>query len=346
MDTGSKVHRQAAPSPLVSVLLPVWNAAPTLAACLRSIQRQTERRWQCVIVDDGSRDESLACARWFAHQDLRFVVVSAPHRGLVAALNTGLPSCQGRYVARMDADDLMHRHRLAAQVQALEDHPALAAVGCHVRLFPRWHLPEGRRAYERWLNSLETPYHVQRDLFVECPIAHPTLVARRGILAALGYRDRGWPEDYDLLLRLVTQGSPVGVVPRRLLSWRDSPQRLSRTNPAYTLEQFTACKTAFLAAGFLARTDAYILWGYGDTGKALRRALLAHGKTPSYIVEVHPGRIGERIHGAPVIPPEALRHVPRIPVVVSVAGSRARGEIRQALHGMEFVELHDFVCAA
>jgi hypothetical protein len=136
------------------------------------------------------------------------------------------------------------------------------------------------------------------------------------------------------------------MVPRRLLSWRDSPHRLSRTHPRYTLERFTACKAAFLAAHFLAATDTYILWGYGDTGKALRRALLAHGKAPSHIVEVHPGRLDKRIHNAPVIPPAALLHVPRRPVVVSVAGAVARQAIRQAMARMGFVETADYVCAA
>ena len=107
--------------PLVSVLLPVLNAATTLPACLRSIQRQTEPRWQCVLVDDGSDDESLACARWFAAQDPRFEVVAAAHQGLVSALRTGLAHCRGRFVARMDADDLMHRQRLSMQVRALEE---------------------------------------------------------------------------------------------------------------------------------------------------------------------------------------------------------------------------------
>ena len=60
--------------PLISVLLPVWNAAATLPACLRSLQRQTEQRWQCVLIDDGSEDGSLACARWFAAQEARFAV--------------------------------------------------------------------------------------------------------------------------------------------------------------------------------------------------------------------------------------------------------------------------------
>jgi glycosyltransferase involved in cell wall biosynthesis len=326
--------------------LPVWNAAATLPACLRSLQRQTEQRWQCVLVDDGSEDDSLAWARRFAAQDARFVVVATAHQGLVAALQTGLAHCHGRFVARMDADDLMQRQRLALQVQPLTESPHLTAVGCHVRLFPRRALPEGRRAYERWLNSIDTPERVRQDAFVECPMAHPTLMIRREVLQALEYRDLGWPEDYDLLLRLLTRGDEIGVVPRRLLSWRDTPGRLSRTSPTYALERFTACKASFLAASFLHGSQTYILWGYGDTGKTLRQALLAHGKIPSHIVEIHPGRLGNRIHNALVIPPADLVHVPRHRVVVSVAGAQARHEIRQAMLRLGLVELRDFVCAA
>lgn len=335
-----------ASQPRVSVLLPAWNAAPTLPACLYSLQRQSEARWHCVLVDDGSQDDTLTCARRFAAQDPRFEIISTPHQGVVAALNTGLRRCRAPLIARMDADDLMHRHRLAAQTQALRDDPRLAAVGCHVRLFPRRHLRPGRRAYERWLNSLDSAARVRRDAFVECPVAHPTLMMRRALLLDLGYRDRGWPEDYDLLLRVLTRGWRVGMVPRRLLSWRDAPGRLSRTHPAYGLDRFTACKAAFLAGHFLARTDAYVLWGYGSTGKALRRALLRYDKVPSHIVELHPGRLGQRIHGAPVVRPSELPRLPRRPLIVSVAGEQARGEIRDALGRMGFVDGRDYVCAA
>ena len=336
----------ATSNPRVSILLPAWNAARTLPACLRSVQRQSEARWHCVIVDDGSQDDTPACARDFAARDPRFEIVGTPHRGIVAALNAGLQRCRAPLIARMDADDVMHRHRLAAQTRALRDDPRLAAVGCHVRLFPRRHLRPGRRAYERWLNNLNTAEHVWQDAFVECPVAHPTLMIRRALLMELGYRDCGWPEDYDLLLRALARGWRVGMVPQRLLSWRDVPERLSRTHPAYDLARFTACKAAFLARSFLVDTETYVLWGYGSTGKALRRALLRHGKTPSHIVELHPGRLGKRIHGAPVVPPQALPGLPRRPLIASVAGEQARGEIREALACMGFVDGRDFVCAA
>lgn len=323
------------------------NAADTLPACLRSLQRQSESRWQCIIVDDGSQDASADCARRFAARDPRFVLIETPPHGLVQALNTGLAHCHHPYIARMDADDLMHRHRLALQLQRLEATPSLAAAGCHVRLFPRRHLRDGRLAYERWLNSLTSERRIREDAFVECPIAHPTLMIRRDVLNTVGgYRDCGWPEDYDLILRLITGGYAIDTVPQRLLSWRDHPARLSRTSQIYSIAQFTACKAAFLADSFLASTDHYILWGYGGTGKALRRALLLHGKHPAYIVELHPGRLGKTIHQAPVIPPEALGQTPKHPMVVSVAGERARKDIRTVMREMGFQELRDFICAA
>lgn len=335
-----------AEQPIVSILLPAFNAAATLPACLRSVQRQTEPRWQCIVVDDGSRDDTAVCARAFAEQDRRFVVLSTPHRGLVAALNTGLARCAGRCIARMDADDLMHRHRLAEQVRRLQADATLAAVGCHVRCFPRAHLRDGRRAYERWLNGIETAQQLRAEAFVECPIAHPSLMIRRTILLQFGYRDRGWAEDYDLLLRLLTAGHLIAVVPQRLLCWRDDPQRLSRRDASYSLERFTACKAAFLSSHFLAADEHYILWGYGDTGRALCRALRENGKRPSHVVEMHRGRLGNIIHGAPVVPPEELPRLPRRPVVVSVAGEEPRRQIRQAMQAMGFEETVDFVCAA
>jgi glycosyltransferase involved in cell wall biosynthesis len=332
--------------PRVSVLLPVFDAADTLAACLRSIERQTLREWECVVVDDGSGDGSAAVARRFAAADARFRVAPGPHRGLVAALSRGLALCRAPLVARMDADDLMQRERLALQLAALEARPALAGVACRVRLFPRRALGPGMRAYESWLNGIDSPRRVREEAFVECPVAHPALALRTPLLRAFGYRERGWPEDYDLVLRLLAAGHEIDVVPRRLVAWRQGEDRLSRTSAVYAAARFTACKAHFLAQGLLAGSDQYVLWGYGGTGRALARALREHGKRPGAIVEVHPRRLGKRILGAPVIPPEALRERPPEPLLVSVAGAGPRAQIRAWLAGLGLRESVDYVCAA
>ncbi len=334
------------PAPAVSVLLPVFDAAATLEVCLRSVARQTEARFECWIVDDGSTDGSLELAHACARRDARFRVLALEHRGLVATLTSGLARCRAPLVARMDADDVMHRERLALQRAALDGDPTLAAVGSHVRCFPRAGLRAGMRAYERWLNAIDSAERVRLDAFIECPIAHPTLMIRRDVTAHMGYRDAGWPEDYDLVLRLLEADLRIGVVPRRLLGWRQGEKRLSKRDPRYATERFTECRAAFLARSFLAKSDRYLLWGYGGTGRRLRAALAEHDKRPAAIIELHPGRLGQTIHGARVIAPDEIRCPLPHPLVVSVAGDEARKLIRAHLAELGLRDGRDFFCAA
>lgn len=329
----------------VSILLPAWNAAATLGTALESVRRQSLREWECVIVDDGSTDGTLEVAARYATADSRIRVVHTPHRGLVSALNAGLRHCCAPLVARMDADDVMHRERLAAQVEALERDSSLAGVGCHVRLFPRASLSPRRREYEAWLNGMRSADDVACNAYVECPVAHPTLVLRRDIIER-GYADNGWPEDYDLVLAALTAGLRIGIVPRRLLAWRDHPRRASRVDPRYGLDRFVACKAHHLARSFLAGSASYVLWGYGATGRQLRRALARHGRHPSHVLDVKRSRIGQRIHGAPVLSLDALPKLRGLPIVVSVARQGPRQQIRTMLADAGFVERRDYVCAA
>lgn len=332
--------------PQISIVLPVYNAEQTLASCLQSISRQTETRFECLIVDDGSSDQSALIAKKHVLADKRFRLIQREHQGLVPTLNHAIGHCRAPYIARMDADDLMRKVRLFEQVRALEEHPQWSAVGTHVRFFPRSQISDGLIRYERWLNAIRTPRDVEREAFIECPIAHPSLMIRTAVLQKLAYRDRAWPEDYDLVLRLLANGHQISVVTKRLLLWRDGPNRLSRTAASYSLQRFTACRAAFLAESFLSDHEEYILWGYGSTGRTLGKALASHGKRPSAIVELHPGRIGQTIAGATVIPPAMLAARRGSPIIISVAGEVARRQIRASLHEMGFAECRDYRCCA
>lgn len=332
--------------PAVSVLIPAFNAAATLAAALTSVQRQSERDFECLVVDDGSSDATAEVARHFVREDRRFRLLGLPHSGIVFALNAGLRECRGELVARMDADDLMQRHRLRKQRAALDADASLCGVGCHVRLFPRRVVTDGLRRYEAWLGSIRSADDVAREAFIECPLAHPTLMLRREVLREFGYRDQPWPEDYDLVLRLLEAKLRLGNVAERLLHWRDGGGRLSRTSARYSIAAFTRCKAEFLARGFLAAVERYYLWGFGDTGKALAAALAGHGKHPAAIIELHPGRLGQLIRGVRVLAPSALPKLPRAPLLVSVAGITPRSEIRAALTEFGFEETRDYVCCA
>jgi glycosyltransferase involved in cell wall biosynthesis len=334
-------------APRVSILMPVRDAEATLATAMRSLERQTLEDWECLLVDDGSRDASRQIAEDRASRDRRFRILPQPRRGLVAALNAGLSHCRAPLVARMDADDWSHRARLLDQASLLDRRPDLEAVGCLPRLFPRRSLRDGLRAYERWLHAQDSPERIWRERFIECPIAHPTLMIRRATLVSLGYRDRGWPEDWDLLLRLLRRGPVIGILPTRRFGWRDHPRRTSRNDDRLTLDRFGACRAWHLHRDFLRARGTYVLCGYGSTGRRLRRQLSELGHHPNTIVDVHPRRVGERIEGIPVLPVEELSAIDTdTPILASVAGAERREAIRALLDALGRREGFDYVFTA
>jgi len=334
-------------TPRVSVLLPVFNGAETLAAALRSIVWQTLSEWELVLVDDGSLDESLALARSAAARDPRIRVLAQPHQGLVASLQAGLAQCRGDLVARMDADDISHPDRLARQVLFLEGHPEIAVVGSRVRIFPVRTRTEGMARYESWLNSLVDPDAMERDLLVESPLVHPSVVFRRStIQAAGGYRESRGPEDYDLWLRLHERGVRFGKVPEVLLFWRDAPLRVTRTDPRCGRERFREMKLDFLLRTRLAGVDPFMLWGAGPNGKALARELKARGRPARAFIDSHPARRGQEIAGLLVLGPEQVPPPGQFLLLSTVGHARARAQIRAHLQERGHREGQDFLCLA
>lgn len=326
--------------------MPARDAEQTLAAALTSVRRQSFPHFECIVVDDGSSDGTPRLARAFAEADPRIRLLKRPAAGLVASLNAGVAAARAPWLARMDADDVMVRRRLELQLAELARQPELEGVGAHVRIFPRAGLSAGRRAYEAWLNSMANATDVWRERFVECPLAHPTWLFRTDLMRRFPYRDNGAPEDYDLLLRGLAAGAKFGVVRRRLHCWRDHPGRASRLDARYGQDRFTWLKALHLSRTVLKGHGAYVLWGYGGTGKALCHELMRLGHHPSHIVELHPGRLGQRIQGALVVEPAALARLRDVPLIVSVAGVVARGQIRAALEQLEFREAEHYVFAA
>ncbi|PLX86043.1 MAG: glycosyl transferase [Desulfuromonas sp.] len=330
--------------PAVSVLLPVRNESRFLPAALASLQRQTLTDWELVAVDDGSTDATSAILAETARRDRRVRVLSRPPEGLVAALNAGLEACRAPLVARMDGDDVCHPQRLALQEKALRKNPALDLLACGVRHFPRPTLQEGMQYYERWLNGLLCHGEIARDLYVESPFAHPSVLFRRkAVLATGGYRDLGWPEDYDLWLRMARHGARFGRLPQTLLYWRDRPERLTRTAPHCSPQAFRDCKVHHLKKYYLRGEAEVTLWGAGIEGKAWRKALQAEGIKVDRWVEIDPRKIGQTIHGAAVVTPDALRPGSG-KVLVTIGARGARQQVRERAEGLGLKEGKDFVC--
>jgi glycosyltransferase involved in cell wall biosynthesis len=331
--------------PAVSILLPVRNEERFLPAALESVFRQTLASWELVAVDDGSDDATPAILARAARLDPRVRVLRPAQRGLVGALNAGLAACRAPLTARMDADDISHPRRLQLQASFLAGNPPVGLLACDFRHFPRSGMGLGMRAYETWQNGLSTHDAILRDLFVESPFVHPSVMFRTdAVLEVGGYRDLGWAEDYDLWLRMASAGIRFARLPQTLLFWRDRPERATRTMPEYTAAAFRACKAHHLKQGFLKGIDAVTLAGAGLEGRAWRRTLLEGGIRVDRWLDVDPKKIGRTLHGAPVA---AAREVGRGDVakmLVTVGTRGAREQVRQWANGVGFVEGTDYLC--
>jgi glycosyltransferase involved in cell wall biosynthesis len=339
----------AARRPQVSVLLPVRDARETLAECLASLAAQTLADHEVIAVDDGSGDGCLAQLQKAARSDPRVRVVAGPARGLVAALNHGLALARSPLLARMDADDVAHPERLDRQRRRLEAEPALTALGSRVRLLGApGRANSGMRAYVEWQNRVLEPDDVARELFVESPLVHPSVTMRTESLRALGgYRETGGPEDYDLWLRAAAAGWRLAKLPEVLLLWRDGPSRLTRTDPRYHADRFRAAKLDALTAGLLPRGRPVVLWGAGPVGKAWSRDLSARGHRVAAFVDVDPRKLGQRIHGAPVLAVDDVAGLPGGPLHLGAVGNAdARERIRAVAARLGLAEGRDFVAVA
>jgi hypothetical protein len=333
--------------PRVSVLLPVRDAAPWLDECLDSLAAQTLEDHEVVAVDDGSRDGSGERLAARARGDRRLRLVRTPPRGLVPALQLALEAARSPLVARMDADDVAHRERLARQVERLERDASVDVLSCRVEVPPGGpHGSRGMRAYVEWTNGLVDHDAIVRERFVESPLVHPSVALRTGALRALGgWRQGPFPEDYELWLRAIDAGRRFARLPEVLLRWRDTPSRLTRSDPRYGPDRFLATKLEALCRGPLSGRPA-VVWGAGPIGKSWSRALAAAGHAVAAFVEVAPRKIGTRIHGVPVLALPEAASVQGALHLGAVGQPGARGRLRAEAARLGLVDGRDFFAVA
>ncbi|MGQ9809475.1 MAG: glycosyltransferase [Armatimonadota bacterium] len=334
--------------PVVSILMPVWNAADTLEESLASILGQTFTAWELVCVDDGSTDGTPEMLERWRRRDHRVRVLRRRRRGISAALNAGLAVCRGEWIARMDADDRMLPGRLEAQLEFAQTHPEIALTGGLVRhVADPAQMPNttGMERFVQWVNSVVTPEEIRRDLLVDCPVPHPTFFLRRSLLVEMGgYTLEPVPEDYDLVLRLYRRGLVAGKVPQEVVEWTDRPGRASRTHPAYSIGALRELKIRHLCLTDLAGVRPFIVWGAGDVGKRFVLCLQKHGRQPEAFVDLDPRKFGKVIHGCPVWTPEEFlqRRGEGWLTLCAVGAPGAREDIRKWMRSAGLSEERDF----
>lgn len=211
--------------PLVSVVLPVYNAERYLREALDSLLNQTFDDLEILAVNDGSKDSSLDILHHYAAVDDRIIVIDQENKGLVTTLNETIPKARGTYIARMDADDISLPRRLQLQVEQFEENPNLALVtGCY----------EVINEFSEFVRFSVLPTNdsdIKRSLHLYNPIAHGSVMFRKEtFLKTGGYRsDVGPTEDYELWLRMAHEGE-FYALPHSIFRWRINLDGITHTN--------------------------------------------------------------------------------------------------------------------
>lgn len=334
--------------PRVSVILPAYNAAEHIHHALDALVQQTYDAWECLVINDGSTDETAAIAHGYARKDARFHVIDCAHQGIVSALNTAISAARGMYIARMDADDTCARSRLAYQSAFLDATPDIDVVSSRVDYTGLHTRHGGFFRYVAWTNTLITPYDHALNRFIDAPVIHPTVMLRRDVYERYGgYREEPyWPEDFELWLRLMANGVRFQKIPQKLYTWHEQDTRLSRTDARYALSAFYACKAAYLAGIVAAAGGRCAIGGAGRCTRQRARMLEEYGVEISCYLDVDERRRGTHIAGCPIYMMDELDKIPDVPLLVYVSTRGAREGIRERLKGTRFNEGTNFWCAA
>jgi glycosyltransferase involved in cell wall biosynthesis len=249
--------------PEISVLLPVRDGAQTLPLAMLSVLEQSFRDFELLVLDDGSADASPDIALRFGDARVR-VLRDGMKRGLAARLNQGIDAAAGRYIARMDADDVCFPQRFARQVERLESDRVLDLVGCRALDFDDSGAITGLR-----------PYRLSHAALCARPwngfyLVHPSWMGRTAWFRRYRYQtpELVRAQDQELLLRAYPE-SCFAVVDEILLGYRSGSTALAKTLSA------RRCLLTAQIRRFAERREwRYLLLAMAATGLKLPRDLL------------------------------------------------------------------------
>jgi hypothetical protein len=213
-----------APPPLVSIVIPAYNAAETLAETAHSALASTYRQLELIVVDDGSTDATAAIARQLAKEDSRVRLVQRSNGGLPAALNSGFRAAGGEYVARLDADDLWHPEKLARQMHFAAQRPDTAFIYTFYR-----YMDADGRVFRDGPQQRFPPWSLCRGVYETLIGTGSSVLMKRSAVEEVGGCDETYRNWEDLLLQLkISARYPVTCIPEYLVGYRLSASSLSQ----------------------------------------------------------------------------------------------------------------------
>ncbi len=197
---------------IVSIILPVYNANAFLKQAIESIINQTFSDFELIIINDGSTDESKKIILSFHDNRIKYFE-NEINLGLIKTLNKGINLCKGKYIVRMDADDICEPDRLEKQFNFMERHPKIGVCGSWATVIDEKNQPTGK------IINQTDPDFISIHLLFSVPLIHPSTFFRSEILQNNLYAEVILAEDYELWCRLNEQTN-IANIPLCLLRYR------------------------------------------------------------------------------------------------------------------------------
>jgi len=318
-------------TPLVSIIMPVKNAAAFLPETLESIQRQSMKEWELIAVDDHSSDVSFDILQKASSNDPRIKLIKNEGTGITPALIRGYEQSTGESITRMDADDLMDEKKLERLSEGLTEGIIRTA---RVRYFRSdGPLGSGYEQYAQWLNNLESTADHLRERFKECVIPSPCWMMRRQDFESIGgFHSESYPEDYDLMFRMLHAGFELQKRKEVLHHWRDHSMRTSRNHPNYADNRFLDMKLKYFVESECSTGAGICLWGAGSKGKSIARGLASAGVEFRWVTS-NQKKIGKEISRLHLSGPNTVEQGSK--VILAVAAEQDQMEIRRELDDKE-----------
>lgn len=219
--------------PTISVILPFYNAIEWLRVSVESILAQSFRDFELLAIDDKSTDGSPEMLRKYFSRDPRLRIITNPEKGFLNALNHGISLARGRYIARMDADDIAWPARLQKQFDYMEAHPECVVLGSRAICIDA----QGRKLFPTVVSSGHD--QIVDELLYNKPgkICHPASLMRTDTVRAVsGYQQEYHFEDVDLFLRMAEFGK-LANLDEPLLSYRLLASSISRTRDTAKIQK-------------------------------------------------------------------------------------------------------------
>ncbi len=280
--------------PLLSVVLPFYNAQNTLTRAIQSVANQTFGNFECILVNNNSTDSSIDIANEWVLRDKRFKLINEPGQGVAFASTAGSRQALGQFIARIDADDEALPTRFGLQVNHLLQNPQCGVVGGLVEYVAHKPGTDGFKRYINWVNSVISYSDILKYRFVESPIVNPTAMWRKSIEQQYGgYTQGNYPEDYELWLRWLHNGVVIDKIEKPLIKWYDSDTRLTRTNCQYAVKAFNYIKAVY-ANLLLKKINPHYpkiaVWGAGKISRKAVHELVQQGTEIDFFIDIHTKR--------------------------------------------------------